>query len=65
VTTPILPCARCKTKEYVYLKENSMGHNTRGIVCEMCQQSTSYYWRYEDAIREWNDSQREQTKGHP
>jgi protein-arginine kinase activator protein McsA len=42
MNTPILPCARCKSGDYVYVKENSMGHNTRGVVCEMCEQSTRF-----------------------
>jgi hypothetical protein len=49
---------RLGAAEYVRLENNSFGHNTGGVVCHWCGQSSSYYYDRGGAIWEWNARQR-------
>jgi hypothetical protein len=57
MSTIILPCAHCKTGDYVQMVESS-NWNSGSVVCQLCQQSTSSYYDRSMAIEEWNQKQR-------
>jgi hypothetical protein len=58
MSIPILPCEACGTKEFVYIRQNPMGWNTRGLECARCNSSGTMFYDVDDAIEDWNRMQR-------